>query len=177
MKHLKKIAGFLGFLLKKTYKHQDDTFSNWKYAYFFFYQRILLFNFHVPWPVHPSSYITCYQNIRFGKLCSPGSNPSQYIQGENGIIMGHNVQLAPGVQLISANHAPENYHKHLKSPPLTIGNNVWVGANAVLLPGITVGDNVIIGAGSIVTKNIPSNSIAVGNPCKVIRDKEPYSKT
>ena len=52
---------------------------------------------------------------------------------------------------------------------VTIGDNVWIGGSVTILPGVTIGDNVTIGAGSIVTKNIPSNSIAVGNPCKVIK--------
>ena len=54
--------------------------------------------------------------------------------------------------------------------PIEVGNNVWIGGNVVVLPGVTIGDNVVIGAGSIVTKDIPSNSVAVGNPCKVIKE-------
>lgn len=53
--------------------------------------------------------------------------------------------------------------------PVTIGNNVWIGGSVTILPGVTIGDNVTIGAGSVVTRDIPSNSIAVGNPCKVIK--------
>ncbi len=53
--------------------------------------------------------------------------------------------------------------------PVRIGDNVWIGGSVTILPGVTIGDNVTIGAGSVVTKNIPSNSIAVGNPCKVIK--------
>ena len=65
--------------------------------------------------------------------------------------------------------------------PVTIGNNVWIGANSVVLPGVTIGDNSVIGAGSVVTKDIPANVVAVGNPCKVMReigehDKEYYYK-
>ena len=53
--------------------------------------------------------------------------------------------------------------------PITIGNNVWIGAGAIILPGVTIGNNVVIGAGSVVTKNIPAYSLAVGNPCRVIK--------
>jgi len=133
-----------------------------------------MFNFFIPWPVHFTSYITSYKNITFGKKTSPGSGPNQYIQAENGIIIGDNVQFAPGVQLISSNHDFNNFDKQIKSPPIVIGNNVWVGGNAIILPGINIGNNVIIGAGSIVTKDIPSNSIAVGNPCIVIKTKSKY---
>ena len=54
--------------------------------------------------------------------------------------------------------------------PITIGDNVWLGGNTIVLPGVTIGDNVVIGAGSVVTKDIPSNVIAVGGPCRVIRE-------
>ena len=84
------------------------------------------------------------------------------------------MQIAPGVKIISANHDQSDYYKLIKSRPIAIGSNVWIGANAVILPGITIGDNVIIGAGSIVTKSIPANSIAVGNPCRVIKSKSEY---
>lgn len=67
----------------------------------------------------------------------------------------------------------------MKSISVKIENNVWIGAGAILLPGVTIGDNTVIGAGSIVTKDIPENVIAVGNPCRVMReitdrDKEYY---
>ncbi|MDD4530476.1 MAG: DapH/DapD/GlmU-related protein [Candidatus Gracilibacteria bacterium] len=170
----KNLLNFLGKMCKYTYKYKDDTHQNFKYLYFFFYQKLLLNNFFVPWPVHFTSYITCWEKIKFGEKCSPGSSPCQYIQASNGIIMGNNVLLAPGVHLISASHDFSNYNKDTKSPPIKIGSNVWIGSYSVILPGINIGDNVIIGAGSIVTKNIPSNSIAVGNPCKVIKNKTPY---
>ena len=70
----------------------------------------------------------------------------------------------------------------LKEMLAEIGKNCWIGAGAIILPGITIGDNVVVGAGSIVTKDLPSDVVAVGNPCKVLRpinehDKEYYFKT
>jgi acetyltransferase-like isoleucine patch superfamily enzyme len=171
----KRLLSLFGNWAKRTYRFQDDTYPDWKYAYFFFYQKILMFNFQIPWPVHYTSYVVNPSRIKFAKKCSPGSGPFQYIQGTNGIVLGNNVQLAPGVQLISANHDPDNYDDSLSGDPLEIGSNVWIGAHAVVLPGVHIGDNVIIGAGSIVTSCIPADSIAVGNPCKVIRGKMPYS--
>lgn len=53
--------------------------------------------------------------------------------------------------------------------PITVGNNVWIGGNVCVLPGVTIGDNCVIGAGSVVVKDIPANSVAAGNPCKVIK--------
>lgn len=57
-----------------------------------------------------------------------------------------------------------------RTAPVVIGNNVWIGGGAILLPGITIGDNVVIGAGSVVTKDIPDNTVAYGDPCRVIRE-------
>lgn len=54
--------------------------------------------------------------------------------------------------------------------PIKVGNNVWIGGNVVVLPGVTIGDNAVIGAGSVVTKDIPPGIVAVGNPCRVIRE-------
>jgi putative thiogalactoside transacetylase len=54
--------------------------------------------------------------------------------------------------------------------PIKVGNNVWIGGNVCVMPGVTIGDNVVIGAGSVVNKDIPSNVVAVGNPCKVLKN-------
>ena len=86
--------------------------------------------------------------------------------------------FAPGVQILTACHPtdPKTRLAGLEyGKPIKIGRNVWVGANALILPGVTIGDNCTVGAGSIVNKNIPDNSIAVGNPCKVIRKVEGVS--
>lgn len=88
------------------------------------------------------------------------------------IYVGDNVMFGPNVTVATANHpiAPElrdlTYQYNI---PVHIGNHVWIGAGAVILPGVKIGDNSVIGAGSIVTKDIPENSVAVGNPCRVIR--------
>jgi galactoside O-acetyltransferase len=60
--------------------------------------------------------------------------------------------------------------------PVRIGDNVWIGANSVVLPGVTIGENSVIGAGSIVTKDIPANVVAVGNPCRVLREVGQHDK-
>ena len=85
--------------------------------------------------------------------------------------IGDNVFIAPNC-CITAGH-PINIDERNRgleyAYPIKIGNNVWIGAGANILPGVTIGDNVTIGAGSVVNKSIPANSIAVGNPCKVIK--------
>jgi len=87
--------------------------------------------------------------------------------------IGDNVMFGPRVGLYTAGHPIDGvirneYYEYGK--PITIGNNVWVGGNVVVNPGVTIGDNVVIGSGAVVTKDIPSNVIAVGNPCKVLRE-------
>lgn len=170
----KQITSLLGKLLRKSYKYRDEHFSYSVYIKFFVWQKILGINRKVPWPVHFTSYVTGVENIKMGKMCSPGSNVNQYIQANQKIIMGDNVLMGPGSKIVSANHDPSDYTKHIDSKPIKIGSNVWIGADAVILPGVTIGDNVIIGAGAIVTKDIPSDSVAAGNPCKVIKSKEKY---
>ena len=86
---------------------------------------------------------------------------------------GDNVFIGPNCGFYTAAH-PVNAKQRNEgleyARPISIGNNVWLGANVVVLPGVTIGDNSIIGAGSIVTKDMPGNIIAAGNPCKVIRE-------
>lgn len=90
----------------------------------------------------------------------------------NKVYLGNNVLLAPKVQLYTAYHPldPETRKSGVEmAAPITIGDNVWIGGSAIVCPGVTIGENTTIGAGSIVTKDIPANAIAVGNPCRVIR--------
>ena len=95
------------------------------------------------------------------------------------IYVGDKVMFAPNVTVATAGHPinPElRYQAMQYNIPVHIGNNVWIGANAVVLPGVTIGDNSVIGAGSVVTKDIPANVVAVGNPCRVIREIGEHDK-
>lgn len=89
------------------------------------------------------------------------------------ITIGDDVMFGPRVGLYTAGH-PIDAQVRISGlefgSPITIGNNVWVGGSTVINPGVTIGDNVVIGSGSVVTKDIPNNVIAVGNPCKVLRE-------
>lgn len=88
------------------------------------------------------------------------------------IRIGENVLLAPNVQLYAAHH-PLDRETRLSgaelASPITIGDNVWIGGGVIVLPGVTIGNNTTIGAGSVVTRDIPANVVATGNPCRVIR--------
>lgn len=85
-----------------------------------------------------------------------------------GITIGDNVQIGPNVTLVTDNHDLQD-HQILRCHPITLQNNVWVGAGTIILPGVTVGANAIIGAGSVVTKDVPANAVVAGNPARVIR--------
>ena len=96
------------------------------------------------------------------------------------IYIGNYVMIGPNVTIATAGHPidPELRKKEAQfNIPVNIGDNVWIGANSVILPGITIGTNTVIGAGSIVTKDIPDNVVAVGNPCRVLRDINEHDKT
>ncbi len=100
------------------------------------------------------------------------------------VTIGDNVMFAPNVSIFTAGH-PVHFEPRNElveyAFPVTIGNNVWIGGGVIINPGISIGDNAVIGSGSIVTKDIPSDSIAAGNPCKVLKkitdeDKKYYFK-
>ncbi|ODJ50237.1 sugar O-acetyltransferase [Brochothrix thermosphacta] len=100
------------------------------------------------------------------------------------VTIGSNVQFAPNVSLFTAGHPvhPTSRNSGYEyGIAITIGDNVWIGGNTVVNPGVTIGENTVIGSGSVVTKDIPANVIAVGNPCRVFRaiteeDRDYYYK-
>lgn len=89
------------------------------------------------------------------------------------VSIGDNVYMGPNIGIYTAGHP---LHNNLRNQdyeyafPIEIGNNVWIGGHVVINPGISIGDNTVIGSGSVVTKNIPSNVVAMGNPCRVYRE-------
>jgi maltose O-acetyltransferase len=90
----------------------------------------------------------------------------------NRITIGDFVQMGPGVHVYTAAHPldPEARRSGVEHAlPITIGHNVWIGGGSILLPGVTIGDNAVVGAGSVVTRDLPANVVAVGNPCRVLR--------
>ncbi len=121
-------------------------------------------------------------HVHFGKGVYANFNLTMV--DDTHIYVGDYTMFGPNVTLATAGHPilPElRQQGYQYNMPIHIGKNCWLGAGVIVMPGITIGDNTVIGAGSIVTKNIPANVVAVGNPCRVMReinehDKEYYFK-
>ncbi|MDO5780618.1 MAG: sugar O-acetyltransferase [Clostridium sp.] len=117
------------------------------------------------------------KHVHFGKNIYANFNLT--LVDDTHIYVGDYTMFGPNVTVATAGHPilPElRKEAYQYNAAITIGKNCWIGAGAIILPGITIGDNVVIGAGSIVTKDIPSNVVAVGNPCKVLREVNEHDK-
>lgn len=128
-------------------------------------------------------YVDYGNHIYFGDNCEVNMNCT--FLDANKIIIGDNALIAPNVQIYTAFH-PVNARDRFgdmkedgsfafcktRTAPVVIGKNVWIGGGAIIMPGVTIGDNVVIGAGSVVTKDIPDNRIAYGNPCRAMRENK-----
>jgi len=101
------------------------------------------------------------------------ANFNMVIVDDMDVYIGDRVMVGPNVTICTTGHPVYPLYREMVahySLPIHIGNNVWIGANSVILPGVTIGDNTVIGAGSIVTRDVPANVVAVGNPCRVMRE-------
>lgn len=122
------------------------------------------------------------RHVHFGKNIYTNFNLT--LVDDTHIHVGDYCQIGPNVVLATAGHPilPELREKGYQyNAPVRIGRNCWLGAGVVMVPGVTIGDNVVVGAGSVVTRDLPDNVIAVGNPCKILRevndrDREYYFK-
>ena len=126
-------------------------------------------------------YVDYGNNIYFGNNCEVNMNCT--FLDDSRIVIGDNALIAPNVQIYTAFH-PTNAADRFgpqkedgsfafcktQTAPVIIGNNVWIGGGAILLPGVHIGNNVVIGAGCVVTRDIPDNTVACGNPCRVVRE-------
>lgn len=120
--------------------------------------------------------------VHFGKNIYANYNLTMV--DDTHIYVGDCTMFGPNVILATAGHpilGELRVHGYQYNAPIHIGKNCWLGAGAIVMPGVTIGDNVIIGAGSVVTKDVPSNVVAVGNPCRILReigekDREFYFK-
>ena len=112
----------------------------------------------------------------YGKQISVGrrffANFHLTILDEARVTIGDDCFIGPNVSIYTACHSTDPVERNSRrewAEPVTIGDNVWIGGSVTILPGVTIGNNVTIGAGSVVTKDIPDNVVAVGNPCRVVR--------
>ncbi|TVZ08250.1 transferase family hexapeptide repeat protein [Cellulophaga sp. RHA_52] len=135
-------------------------------------QRIFGINRKIPWPVHFTSSVSFSNNIiREDGASYPGYMPGGYIQAKSKIYIGKNTRIGPGVKIISENHDIYDIDNHIKSSPIKIGRNCWIGANVVILPEVEVADYTVIAAGAVVTKSFKEgNCILGGVPAKVIKE-------
>lgn len=120
--------------------------------------------------IMPNFYCDYGFNIEIGENFY--ANHNLVILDANKVTFGNNVQIGPNSGFYTSGHPidKETRRKAEFAKPITIGNDVWIGGNVCVMPGVTIGDNTVIGAGSVVTKDIPPNVVAVGNPCKVIKE-------
>lgn len=117
------------------------------------------------------------KHVHFGKFVYANFNLT--LVDDTHIYVGDYTMLGPNVTVATAGHPilPELREQvYQYNSPVHIGRNCWIGAGVIIVPGITIGDNTVIGAGSVVTKNIPKNVVAVGNPCKILREINEYDK-
>lgn len=110
------------------------------------------------------------KQIRVGKRFF--ANFSFTVLDEANVTIGDDCFFGPNVSIYTACHSTDPVERNSRKEwalPVAVGNNVWIGGAVTILPGVTIGDNVTIGAGAVVVRDIPSNCVAVGNPCKVVR--------
>jgi maltose O-acetyltransferase len=124
--------------------------------------------------IRPPFFVDYGSNIRIGARCF--ANFGLVALDVAAITIGDDVQIGPNVQLLTPTHPVEPGPRREKweaAEPITIGDNVWLGGGAIVLPGVTIGENTVVGAGSVVTRDLPADVVAVGNPARVIRSVNP----
>lgn len=117
------------------------------------------------------------RHVHFGK--NVYSNFNLTLVDDTHIYVGDYTMFGPNVTVATAGHPilPQLRQRGLQyNMPVHIGKNCWIGAGAILVPGVTIGDNVVVGAGSIVTKDLPDNVVAVGNPCRILRQVNEHDR-
>lgn len=138
------------------------------------WQKIFRINGRVGWPVHPTTNVKSPKRITRGTRF-PGLSAGCHLDGRNGIEFGANVWIGPNVSIISMNHDVLDYHEYVKAAPVRIGDNTWIGARAIILPGVTLGPHTVVAAGAVVTKSfLDGDLVLAGVPARPIQKIDPY---
>ncbi|MFC1826890.1 acyltransferase [Thermodesulfobacteriota bacterium] len=144
---------------------------------YWFIQKVLRVNSHVPWPVHWTSAIRDPEKIQRGTR-TPGLGRGCHIDGRNSIKFGENVWIGPYVSLISMNHDVNDFRQYKKSSPIIINRDCWLGARSIILPGVELGDHTIVAAGAVVNRSFPDgNQVLAGVPAKIVKRLPKYGYT
>ncbi len=120
--------------------------------------------------IRPPFFVDYGSSIRIGARCF--ANFGLVALDVAPITIGDDVQIGPNVQLLTPTHPVDPEPRRAKweaAEPITIGDNVWLGGGAIVLPGVTIGENTVVGAGAVVPRDLPPNVVAVGNPARVVR--------
>jgi maltose O-acetyltransferase len=126
--------------------------------------------------IEPPFYFCYGRNIELGDMTYINCNCSFIDDGK--IIIGKNVMFGPGCTIATVGHPVNPEYRYLMyTDTVVIKDNCWIGSGVNICPGVTIGKNCVIGAGSVVTKDIPANSVAVGNPCRVLREINEHDMT
>ena len=172
---IKFILDILNQLLYTKFNVKEFEYNKWSLFKTGIIQKIIGINRKTPWPVHWSSQIHSPEKIQWGTR-APGLSMGCFFYCCNGIIIKDNVRIGPRVSLISINHDIYEYENYINDKPIIIGNNCWIGANVVILPGVELGEHTVVAAGSVVTKSFSEgNRIIGGNPARVITEIAKYN--
>ncbi|MBN2569758.1 MAG: acyltransferase [Deltaproteobacteria bacterium] len=154
-------------------KYFDNSLTGWRWVWrSIFTQKLFGFNRHIPWPVSPNIVILNAKNIQFHvDSIKNFQSFGCYFQNQDArIFLGKGVWIGPNVGIITSNHEPEEPDRHLPGEDIHIGDNCWIGMNAVVLPGVVLGPNTTVGAGSVVNRSYPEgNCVIAGVPARLIR--------
>ncbi len=144
-----------------------------KVLHCWYHQKVRKINGHVPWPVPETVQIGNPNNIIFDvdELANFWSVGCYYQAIGARLVIGKRTVIAPGVGLITANHDINDFWSTAKGKDIVIGDDCWIGMNAVILPGVTLGVHTVVGAGAVVTKSFPEGyCVLAGNPARKIKD-------
>jgi len=176
---MKKIILFIiKSVLNNYYSHEVvEQLGARRLLPYYIFQRFFRINSHVKWPVHWSSLVMEPNNITKDYLRPfPGFMPGSYIQAINGIKIGKNVRIGPGVKLISANHDLNDFDQHMQTEPISIGDNPWLSADCKILPGVKLGNHTIVAAGAVVNNSFSEGNCIIGGvPARVIKKLGEYN--